>query len=89
MGTGASVAFFPFAKEAKKGNTFSDPVPVDTQLELAKANAREALSDIGGITNWQSGFESVLNSREQFDQIIFVTDGDANTWYVGRIPQTM
>ncbi len=83
VGTGASVAFFPFAADARKGNTFSDPVPVDTQLKLAKANAREALSDFGGTTNWQSGFESVLNSGQQFDQIIFVTDGDANTWYMG------
>lgn len=82
QGTGASVAFFPFAKQAKTNRTFAEPVSVDANLALAKANAEKALADIGGTTNWQSGFESVLQSRQKYDQIIFVTDGDANTWFV-------
>lgn len=81
VGSGASVAFFPFATQAKTNLTFAEPVPVDTNLALAKDNARKALSNIGGTTNWQSGFESVLNSGQKYDQIIFVTDGDANTWF--------
>ena len=81
VGTGASVAFFPFATTSKTNLTFAEPVPVDTNLALAKDNAKKALSNIGGTTNWQSGFESVLNSGQKYDQIIFVTDGDANTWF--------
>lgn len=83
VGTGASVAFFPFAEHAKKNLTFADPVSVDTNLAQAKANARRALSDIGGTTNWQAGIENVINSGQTYDQIIFVTDGDANHWYNG------
>ncbi|WP_297851464.1 SpaA isopeptide-forming pilin-related protein [uncultured Corynebacterium sp.] len=83
VGTGASVAFFPFAQHAKKNLTFANPVSVDTNLAQAKDNARRALSDIGATTNWQAGFENVINSGQQYDQIIFVTDGDANHWYNG------
>ena len=83
VGTGASVAFFPFAEHAKKNLTFADPVSVDTNLDKAKDNARRALSNIGVTTNWQAGFENVINSGQQYDQIIFVTDGDANHWYNG------
>lgn len=82
IGTGASVAFFPFAEGAETAGTFPDPVSVDRNYEIAKANATKALGSEanGTFTNWQAGLESVLNSGRHYDQVIFVTDGDANTW---------
>lgn len=89
VGTGASVAFFPFADHSLASGTMTTPVSVDTNLAQAKENASAALKTSGALTNWESGFEAVRDSGQIFDEVIFVTDGDANKWFAGGREQSV
>lgn len=81
QGTGASVAFFSFSSDSpSNGPNYPQPISIDKNLQGAKDAAKSALRDMGGVTNWERGLDAVKNSGYQYDEIIFVTDGDANHW---------
>lgn len=81
QGTGASVAFFSFADSSPaSGSNYPQLVPVDQNMSLAKQNAAAALASTGTVTNWERGLTAAKDAGIKYDEIIFVTDGDANHW---------
>lgn len=81
QGSGASVAFFTFADDSpSNAPNYPQPISIDSDLQGAKNAAQSALRDTGGVTNWERGLNAAKNSGYKYDEIIFVTDGDANHW---------
>lgn len=85
QGTGASVAFFSFAADSPSNSpNYPQPISVDADLQGAKAAAKSALRGMGGVTNWERGLNAAKNAGVKYDEVIFVTDGDANHWGSGN-----
>lgn len=81
QGSGASVAFFTFAADSpSNAPNYPQPISIDSDLQGAKNAAQSALRGTGGVTNWERGLNAAKNSGYKYDEIIFVTDGDANHW---------
>lgn len=81
QGTGASVAFFSFSSDSPSNRpNYPQPISIDQNLQDARDAAKSALRGMGGVTNWERGLDAAKNSGYNYDEIIFVTDGDANHW---------
>ena len=81
-GTGAEIAMFNFNESSPgEGQNYPDLLSVDSSMETLKRQAERSLSDFDDGTNWESGLEaarSALVSGKKYDEVIFITDGDAN-----------
>ena len=75
-GTPSRVALFSFASSAPAGTTR----PLASVRSVADAttlkNTISAMSQQGGGTNWDAGLYQIAQSSENYDAVLFLTDGN-------------
>lgn len=81
-GTGAEIAMFNFnEKSPGRDSNYPQLLSVDTNMPALERQAESILNGFSGGTNWDSGLNAVrsaIESGQRYDEVIFITDGDAN-----------
>lgn len=81
-GTGAEIAMFNFnEKSPGRDSNYPQLLSVDTDMTKLESQAQSILRNFSDGTNWDSGLNAVksaIESGQKYDEVIFITDGDAN-----------
>ncbi|MEH0147146.1 SpaA isopeptide-forming pilin-related protein [Corynebacterium sp. Q4381] len=81
-GTGAEIAMFNFNESSPgRDQNYPEPLSVDTNMTKLEGQAKSILRSFSSGTNWDSGLNAVksaIESGQKYDEVIFITDGDAN-----------
>ena len=75
-GTPSRVALFSFASSAPAGTTRPLASVRSTADATTLKNTITAMSQQGGGTNWDAGLYQIAQSSENYDAVLFLTDGN-------------
>ena len=75
-GTPSRVALFSFASSAPAGTTKPLASVRSVSDATALKNTINAMSQQGGGTNWDAGLFQIAQSSENYDAVLFLTDGN-------------